>query len=207
MENTHVVTSVQNLQDSACSLYNNIVEGGEDSASSIITYLNDAITNLKNNWKGADAGVQINNVITVHNAMVAVSNALAELALESSKVAVQYRDIQRANGASLDAFTTLTIDTKTTLDSHTDNQDTININPEVLVGKEKIASALKSIDNFKNNVVSKYTEIMENWTAGGNRSVAEQAFTDFTSNVETYKQNLSDADTSIGTALSNYNIA
>ena len=30
MENTHVVTSVQNLQDSACSLYNNIVEGGED---------------------------------------------------------------------------------------------------------------------------------------------------------------------------------
>ena len=67
MENTHVVTSVQNLQDSACSLYNNIVEGGEDSASSIITYLNDAITNLKNNWKGADAGVQINNVITVHN--------------------------------------------------------------------------------------------------------------------------------------------
>ena len=110
----HKVASVQTLYEDSCTLFNDIVEGsGDYSARTIIEDLKAGSNNLKENWEGKDAGVQINNVIGVYNAMVGVRNALAVLATESSKVAANYREIQNSNGAGLEQFTAMNADTET----------------------------------------------------------------------------------------------
>lgn len=201
----HKVNNVQQLHTDATSLMNNVVKGsGEASADTILANLNAGIENLKVNWKGKDAGVQISSLIRVHNAMVAVRNALAQLAVDSSKVAVNYREIQNANGAGLESLGSLSFEAKTNLSDYTDVADTININSEANTGKQRIDAANNNMDAFIGNVKSSYEAIKENWTAGTGRDSAEGAFSSFITNVGQYKQVLAEASTNITTALQNY---
>ena len=91
----HKVNSVAQLHEDAVALYNNAVVGGNNtSADSIIANIMAGINNLKGCWEGKDAGTQIQNLVVVHNAMVEIRNALGELAVDSSKIAANYREIQ-----------------------------------------------------------------------------------------------------------------
>ena len=200
----HEVNNVQMLHDSAMTLFNNVVVSGECSADSILNSLNQGIENLKSNWKGKDAGYRIQEVIGVHNAMVSVRNALAQLAVDSSKVAANYREIQNANGAGLDALSTLSYELKNRLSDYSDTADTIDINPSAEVGKNAIDTANNALDTFMMEVKSKYNEIMENWTKGTGRDNAQVAFDSFITNVDRYKQTLSDVSSNITKALQNY---
>ena len=201
----HKVQNVGMLHESATTLYNtHVVGGGEASADSILNNLNQGIENLKMNWKGRDAGVQIQNIVTVYNAMVAVRNALAQLAVDSSKIASNYREIQNANGAGLEALTVLSFDVKTVLSDYSDMADTVDINPEAETGKSKVDAANNSIDMFISNVRTVYGEIMNNWTMGTGRDSATEAFDSFINASNNYKQTLADVSASIATALQNY---
>ena len=201
----HNVKNVQQLHDDAMYLYNNLVVGGENSADYILNNLSQAIDNLKNNWKGKDAGYRIQEVINVHNAMVTVRNALAQLASDSSKVAANYREIQIANGAGMDELSVVTFDTKSILANHSDNADTININQEAEMGRNLIDGANNALDVFKTDVKFRYDYIMDNWTAGSGRDAARGAFDMFLANVNKYKETLNDASSNITKALQNYN--
>lgn len=200
----HKVNNVQNLHDTAMSLYNNAVVNGEASADSILYNLNQGIENLKMNWKGKDAGLRIQEVIGVHNAMVAVRNALACLAVDSSKIAANYRDIQNANGAGLETLSILSCEQKTVLGDYSDTADTIDINPAADAGKKSIDAANEAIETFVSNVKVKYDDIMGNWTAGTGRDSAKEAFDSFIANANRYKQILSEVSANISTALQNY---
>lgn len=201
----HKVANVQQLHDDAMYLYNNLVIGGENSADYILNNLSQSIDNLKTNWKGKDAGYRIQEVIEVHNAMVTVRNALAQLATDSSKVAVNYRNIQIANGAGLDELGTISFDTKSTLGSHTDTADTIDINPEAEMARNLIDGANTALDVFKTDVKFRYDYIMDNWTVGTGRDAARGAFDMFSANVNKYKETLNDVSSNITKALQNYN--
>ena len=200
----HKVNNVQSLHESAMTLYNNVVVGGDASADAILYNLNQGIENLKQNWKGKDAGLRIQEVIKVHNAMVAVRNALAQLSVDSSKVAANYREIQNANGAGLETLTSLSFEAKTNLEDYSDTADTVDINPAAESGKNSIDNANNGLDTFIVAVKTKYSEIMENWTAGTGRDSAQNAFDSFVANVNKYKQTLSDVSTNITNALQNY---
>ncbi len=201
----HKVNSVQTLHDDAMALYNNVVIGGADtSAETLINNLNSGIQTLKSCWEGKDAGVQIQNVVSVHNALVGIRNALAQLAMDSSKIASNYRDIQNANGAGLETLSVINCDTKTVMEDYSDTRDTINITPEANNGKAKIDAANNSMDGFISEVSKYYNSIMENWTVGTGRDNAVQAFDSFIANSNQYKEILSQVSTSIATALQNY---
>ncbi len=201
----HKVNSVQTLHDDAMALYNNVVIGGVDtSAETLINNLNSGIQTLKSCWEGKDAGVQIQNVVSVHNALVGIRNALAQLAMDSSKIASNYRDIQNANGAGLETLSVINCDTKTVMEDYSDTRDTINITPEANNGKAKIDAANNSMDGFISEVSKYYNSIMENWTVGTGRDNAVQAFDSFIANSNQYKEILSQVSTSIATALQNY---
>lgn len=201
----HKVNSVQTLHDDAMALYNNVVIGGADtSAETLINNLNSGIQTLKSCWEGKDAGVQIQNVVSVHNALVGIRNALAQLAMDSSKIASNYRDIQNANGAGLETLSVINCDTKTIMEDYSDTRDTINITPEANNGKAKIDAANNSMDGFISEVSKYYNSIMENWTVGTGRDNAVQAFDSFIANSNQYKEILSQVSTSIATALQNY---
>jgi len=200
----HKVNNVQALHESAMTLYNNLVVGGEQSADSILNNLSQGIENLKNNWKGKDAGLRIQEVIVVHNAMVAVRNALAQLAVDSSKIAANYREIQNANGAGLETLGTLSFEVRTNLSDYSDTSDAIDINSSVEVGKSNIDNAANALEPFVSLVNAKYQEIMENWTAGASRQNAQEAFDSFISSVSKYRQTLVDVSSNITKALQNY---
>lgn len=201
----HKVANVQQLHDDAMYLYNNLVVGGENSADYILNNLSQSVDNLKSNWKGRDAGVRIQEIIEVHNAMVAVRNALAQLSSDSSRVAVNYRNIQIANGAGLDELAVINFDTKSRLAGHTDTADTVDINPQAEVGRNLIDSANNALDTFRVEVKTRYDDIMGNWTVGSGRNAAKDAFDSFSANVNKYKETLTEVSSNITKALQNYN--
>jgi uncharacterized protein YukE len=200
----HKVNNVQGLYASSQDLYNIIVVGGDASADSIIHNLRDGIENLKHNWKGMDAGKKIQETITVHNEMVKVRNALAQLAYDSSVIASQYREIQVANGATLEYLSPLKTEPAQPLADHTDNADTVDIVPEAEQGRVCIDTANTDLDTFIQNVTQKYTELMDNWTAGTGRDGAQTAFDEFVANVKNYKNILTDTSDHVAAALKNY---
>lgn len=202
----HNVNNVQKLHDDAVWMNDKIVMNGENSADSILNNLSRGVENLKNNWKGKDAGIRIQEVIRVHNAMASVRDALASLASDSSAVAANYRRIQNANGAGLEELSAIPYDQSavTRLGDYSDTADTININPSAEAGKNLIDAANSSIEVFESEVKTRYTEIMENWTAGTGRDKAQSAFDSFIANVAQYKQTLSEVSSNITVALQNY---
>ena len=201
----HNVANVQQLHDDAMYLYNNLVVGGENSADYILNNLSQSVDNLKSNWKGRDAGVRIQEIIEVHNAMVTVRNALAQLSSDSSRVAVNYRNIQIANGAGLDELAVINFDTKSRLTEHTDTADTIDINPQAEIGRNLIDGANNALDTFRVEVKARYDDIMGNWTVGSGRNAAKDAFDSFSANVNKYKETLTEVSSNITKALQNYN--
>ena len=201
----HKVNSVQTLHDDAYGLYNNVVVGGGDySADTIIANLASGIQILKGCWEGKDAGVQIQNIVRVHNAMVGIRNTLGILCGEATKIAANYREIQNANGAGLEAFGTISSENKTVMEDYSDSRDTVSITPEAANGKAKIDAANGSMDSFISEVKRYYNAIMDNWTAGTGREQAQEAFDTFLSNSNQYKETLSTASNSITTAVQNY---
>lgn len=201
----HKVNSVQSLYEDAVGLYKTGVAGGENSADGIINSLNQGINVLQHCWEGKDAGVQIENIVTVHNALVDIRNVLAQLATDSSAIASNYRTIQNSNGAGLEPLTKLMTETKTRVADYTDERDTINITPEAESGKANVDNANNAIEGFISTVQSYYDRIMQNWTVGTGRDEAIAAFDSFISKSNTYKQTLSEVSNSIATALKNYN--
>lgn len=202
----HKVRSVQELYEDSKALYDDVITGGSDSsADSIIANLNRAIETLKNTWEGKDAGIWIQSLVEIHNAMTLLRNALSELASDSSKVAVNYRNIQNANGAGLQSFGAIEGSAKAKLGDYADNRDTINIIPEALNGGNLVDAANKAIDEFISKVSGKYTAITENWSLGTGRDRAQTAFDAFISNSRKYKETLTQVSENVRKAISNYN--
>ena len=197
----HKVNNVGQLYNDAASLYKNVVLG---TADTIINDLYQGINALKSSWEGKDAGVQIQNVIEVHNGMVAIRNALAELSKDSSLVAVKYRDIQNVNRANLETLTPVSIEHKNFIENYSDARDTINITPEANNGKNRIDAANNAIEGFINDVRKYYDMIMSNWQVGTGREKAESAFSEFMSKSNKYKETLAAVSQSITDALKNY---
>ena len=119
----HNVRNVEELYLSSKSLYDDGIMNGDNSADGILKNLNDGINNLKINWKGVDAGVKIQEVVTVYNAMVIVRNSLLDLVYKASSIASNYRKIQNANGGRLTDLQVLTADAQSITDDYFDNAD------------------------------------------------------------------------------------
>ena len=201
----HKVKDVQELYTSSTDLYDNVVVKGDSSAETMLEDLNSAITNLKENWKGADAGINIEQVIKIYNTLVKVRNDLAGLSCDASKVAAHYREIQINNQATfLPTLEGLTSVEKNKMEDYEDTADTIDINPEAEQGKKDIESVVGAIDTFINNVEKGHKAILDNWTQGTGRDQADESFTEFINNANVYKKELTDVATSIANALKNY---
>lgn len=201
----HKVASVSDLYVSAKNLFEHGVVNEEiSSADTIITNINSGIEILKNCWKGKDAGVQIQNLVVVHNAMVGIRNALGTLSVDASKIASNYREIQNANGAGLEPLVPLAIEPRSILENYVDVADTVSITPDAKNGKVKVDAANGAMDQFISTVQRYYDEIMTNWTIGTGREEAENAFTTFMNHSQEYKETLNSVSTSITTAIQNY---
>ena len=199
----HKVNDVELLYQQSKDLYERIIR---EEADEIISNLKASTEVLKNNWKGIDAGVQINNIVNVHNELVRIRNYLAKLAGDSSLVAVNYREIQRINRGSLEALSKINTNELVLMNEYVDNRDTIDIEPDAINGKKLLDIATADYDEFKKNVSVRYNELMDNWQSGPGRDNATEAFNRFMTYADKYKLTLMNVSQSISIALKNYNI-
>ena len=88
----HGIKNVEDLYMDSRELYNTSVMSKADS---IIGDLTSAINNLRENWKGADAGVNITDVIEICREITEVRNRLADLARDANAIDVIYLKIQK----------------------------------------------------------------------------------------------------------------
>lgn len=198
----HRLRNVQELHEDSKKLYNEVVLGKADG---IINSLEDAINNLESNWEGKDAGVQIQNVVEVHNAMAKLRNALALLAGESSKVAADYREIQNLNRANMENLAPLTVEgNKKEMARYEDNRDTVHIDNEALRAQSILNNVLAQYDDFKSQVTRYYDAIMDNWQEGLGRETAREDFEAFMASSDKYKEILHDVSQSITDSFRNY---
>ena len=203
----HKVLNVSELHRYAKELFDrSVVGGGDSSADTIISNLGEGIQILKNTWKGKDAGVQIQNVVSVYNGMVALRNELSVLAASTTKIAADYREIQNMNGVRGESLTTVSADSKTVMDDYSDTRDTVDITAEANNGRMKIESAKNGLERFEVEVRNSLTEIMNNWQAGSGRDKAVELFDGFQSQVGKYKTVLGEVSQSIATAIQNYSL-
>jgi len=125
----HKVNNVQQLYIDSEKLYNDCVL---KTADTLIDDLSQGINILKGCWEGADAGIQIQNVIEVHNSLVFIRNILAKLARDASSIASRYREIQNANRANLENLPVISINEKQIMSEYSDTRDTINITATII---------------------------------------------------------------------------
>ena len=200
----HKVNNVEELFFSAQHLYNNIVCGVPSGADGMLADLAQAVDVLENNWKGADAGEKIQEIVSVHNELVEVRNALALLARDSSSVASNYRRIQLENGAHFGELQALNVSEKVDLPDYVDTADTIDINPEADLGRSLVDNVRDSIDNFILDSKKIKEDILGNWQVGTGRNNADDAFLKFEGNAKKNKDKLLDVSVNITKALQNY---
>lgn len=200
----HTVKGVEKLHVIAKDLYGNTVVSGESSADAILFNLQSGIENLKSNWKGKDAGVRIQEVIKVYNAMVKIRNDLALIAGDSTKAAIYYRELQNAAGAGMDELNVLNYEDKTIMADYSDTADIVDINSDVLTGKNYIDTANNLMDKFSVDVNTACEEILDTWVAGPGRDNAVKVFDEFSTSINSFKQVLSEVSANINTAVQNY---
>ena len=204
MNSEHSLRNVEELYEDSRTLYTKVIMGEDSSADTLIANLAVAIRVLETNWKGIDAGVNIQKVAEVHNELVSVRNALAKLACDSSKVAVDYRRIQFANGAPVSELSPIVISDKSTINVEADTADTININPAADGGRLLIFKTVNQFDNFVSAARDVKDKILVNWLVGPGRNDADDAFNKFEANVKKYKDNLNLVSSVITSSLRNY---
>lgn len=198
--------SKEELYATARDLLYDVVMGGPASADSILNDLKMAINNLKENWKGKDAGIRIQQLIDVYNQMIVLRKDIGGFAVDAGNVVLIYSSIQGANGAQGDGFTKLGFDEKTVEQPYSDLSDAVKINSMAAVAKRSIDSACNSLSTFKTNFDNKYLTMAGNWRKGPGRVKAEALYDNLEAKVSNFQSTLMDVSNELDKALKNYSI-
>lgn len=198
----HGIKNVEDLYMDSRELYNTSVMSKADS---IIGDLTSAINNLRENWKGADAGVNITDVIEICREITEVRNRLADLARDANAIAVMYRKIQEGNRANLGDLPPIsTVSRELYKNDYSDTADTIYIRPEAAVGKESIGTAAKDIQSFVDSARLYKNKILDNWYMGPGRNQADDAFDAFDKSSKVKQAKLEEVAQIVGKAVDSY---
>lgn len=198
----HGIKNVEDLYMDSRELYNTSVMSKADS---IIGDLTSAINNLRENWKGADAGVNITDVIEICREITEVRNRLADLARDANAIAVMYRKIQEGNRANLgDLPPVSTVSRELYKNDYSDTADTIYIRPEAAVGKDSIGTAAKDIQAFVDSARLYKNKILDNWYMGPGRNQADDAFDAFDKSSKVKQAKLEEVAQIVGKAVDSY---
>ena len=198
----HGIKNVEDLYMDSRELYNTSVMSKADS---IIGDLTSAINNLRENWKGADAGVNITDVIEICREITEVRNRLADLARDANAIAVMYRKIQEGNRANLGDLPPISIVSRELYkNDYSDTADTIYIRPEAVVGKDSIGTAAKDIQAFVDSARLYKNKILDNWYMGPGRNQADDAFDAFDKSSKAKQAKLEEVANIVGKAIDSY---
>lgn len=202
----HEISSLEELISSSTNVVN---VDAKVTAKNVLDKLNQAYTILgvNENWKGKDAGAQINNIVEVYNAMAKYHYNLADLGTYVfNDIAVKYREIQSQNGASVEVPAKFaTPEQVAAISYQPDQRDVVEIkDDEANNAVADLDEAVKGLEELISAFKNDFSVITTNWKSGPKREEFMSEFQDFESNIKGFEEKLNEAKEHVSRAVANY---
>ena len=170
----------------------------------LISDLESTITNLKLHWVASDATVHINNLINVHDALVAlITDAKADTADAAERI-IAIQTIRSANGGGGLVGDPLSSSApKSNVLVKCDDTSAYNVDPSAKDDYFMLQEECTSFSSFVSEFTQMKDELFNNWQQGANRETAVSNFSKFADNADTYNTYLTSARDNLGIAVSN----
>lgn len=162
------------------------------------------ITNLKAHWKGNDATVHINNLITVYEGLVSTITSAKQITAAAGSQMIAIQQVRQANGGSGSIGSELSASAPES-NTYTRNEETLEYycDPAARGDLSLLEEICNTFNTFKSQFVSDKDALMSNWTAGANHEEAVSCFNNFIENADTFYSYLTNAKENLSTAVSN----
>ncbi len=195
---------VRNL-DNAYELCKQLNSLANDKGSELISALENNVGGLKTNWKGSDATVHINNLIKVHDALVALVTDAKTLTGDAADLIIRIQQVRKSNGGSPVVGEALSkgAPASQALPLVEDTGEFF-VKPEAAGLASDLADICVKFNNFTTNFGNTKDSLFnEEWHAGGGRDNIKRCFEEFATHAEEYNGYLNNAKTNLETAVAN----
>ena len=196
---------VSNLNEgyNQCEGLNSLVSS---TGESLISNLETNINNLKVHWIGSDATVHINNLIQVHDALVALISDAKSTTSDAGNKIIAIQEVRSANGGGGSIGSPLSSAAPNSSSiAQCESTEEYYVDPSASSDYTMLQEECTSFTTFISDFKAKKEALLQNWTAGANREQAVANFNEFEGNAETYNKYLTEARDNLGIAVSNLN--
>lgn len=170
----------------------------------LISSLGTDITNLKNNWKGSDATVHINNLIKVYNAMVDIVTTAKTITAKAGANIIELQRVVSSNGGGLNVGAALNAAAPESIAIQPVEETTeYYCSPSAKSDYAQLVEICTNFVNFKTQFSDLKKELMANWISGLNKEDAVAAFDYFDSMTDDYNNYLTSARDNLEIAINN----
>ena len=191
--------------DMAYETLNSLNNLASTNGQNLVNNLKNLIARLKNDWKGSDATVHINNLIDVYTGVSTIVENVHIVAHNASAPIVQAQTIRNSNGGvgnigvvipsgsgAIEVIETLASTTEYFVDSMAAPNDLVSLTAEK-----------GAFDRFCTEFTRLKEELLSNWTSGSNREKAIADFEQFEADSTKYRGFFSEAEANLTIAVNN----
>ncbi len=175
------------------------------NGQNLVNNLKSLTIRLKNDWKGNDAMVHINNLIDVYTGVATIVENVHIIAHNASGPIVQAQEIRNSNGgvgnvgsvivpgnSAFETLEKLGTTTEYFVDPAAAPQDLTTLTAEK-----------GAFERFATEFTRLKDELLNNWTSGLNREKAVADFEQFEADIAKYKSIFEDAEANLTIAVNN----
>ena len=195
--------SVQNLDGAyeQCKELHTLVT---NTGANLINALENNVGSLKINWKGSDATIHINNLIKVHDALVALVTDAKALTSDAADKVRAIQEVRKSNGGSPVVGEELSKNAPASQALPlVEDTGEFFVKPEAAGLAADLADICTKYETFISEFEGKKDTLFSNWTAGANIERAKENFEEFLTYSDQYKTYLVGAKTNLETAVAN----
>lgn len=184
------------------AMYNLVTVQGEELASSFSSIIN----SLMSHWKGSDATLHINNLISMYQSFCPLIGDVTRVAHNVSIPIVEAQTIRSANGGSgnVDAVISEHDVTQTTFNSLGDTVE-YYVDPDgAKADYTNLSTLCDDFNRFQNTFSTHKDNLLEVWTDGVDRNNAINIMDEFLSNAQSCYRVIGDAANNLQIATKNF---
>lgn len=156
------------------------------------TNLKTLIGNLRNHWKGNDANIHINNLMTVCRGLHTLIDEINSINHNASESVIKVQEVRNMNGANGNVGGVIPLQERETLVfEQLDPTIEYYLDPVNSASDyNSLANVCDMFDSFCKDIYRCKEELLSNWVSGSDHEKAVAAFSEFESNVASYRQSL-----------------
>ncbi len=191
--------------DSAYETLSSLDKLAATEGQNLVNNLKSLIGRLKNDWKGSDATLHINNLIDIYTGVATIVDNVHVVAHNASLSIVQAQEIRNSNGGGGNVGVVIA-----TGAGDIETIETVPPTTEFFCDPTKAPADLTTMtaekgafDRFCTEFSRLKEDLLSNWTSGSNRDKAVSDFEQFEADSAKYKNSFGEAEGNLSTAVSN----